>query len=111
MSFRKFDDIRKQEAAMAAPYKTTPVFDQDSLPEAIRNEHRTKEGVWGLLRVLAGEVQLVFTDPPRTVTVTVTPDNPAPIPPQETHHVEVGGPMQMQVEFYRDHPLAGGPAA
>ena len=91
---------------MPTPYKTTPVFDQVSLPQAIRSEHSTKEGVWGLLRVLAGEVRLVFDDPPRVVQVT--PDNPAPIPPQAVHHVEVDGPMRMQVEFYREYPLAGG---
>ncbi len=91
---------------MTTPYKTTPIFDQDSLPQAIRSQHSTKEGVWGLLRVLAGEVRLVFIDPPRAVQVT--PGQPAPIPPQALHHVEVSGPMQMQVEFYREHPLEVG---
>ena len=84
------------------PYKSTPVFDQDSLPDAIRNQHSTKEGTWGLLRVLEGEVLLIFHDPPRTVRVT--PDAPAPIPPTSVHHVEVTGPMRMQVEFYREPP-------
>lgn len=87
---------------MPEPYKTTPVFDQDSLPEAIRSAHNTKAGVWGLLRVLEGEVRLVFHDPPRSVRVT--PDRPATIPPQVVHHVEVSGPMRMQVEFYREPP-------
>lgn len=86
------------------PYKTTPVFDQDSLPDALRREHNTKAGVWGLLRVLEGEVMLVFADPGRSVHVT--PDYPAEIPPQDLHHVELMGPMQMQVEFYRQPPLA-----
>lgn len=85
------------------PYKTTPVFDQDSLPEALRREHNTKAGVWGLLRVLEGEVMLVFADPGRSVHVT--PENPAEIPPQDVHHVELTGPMRMQVEFYRQPPL------
>ncbi len=89
---------------MPTPYKTTPVFDSDSLPQALRNEHSTKQGVWGLLRVLAGEVRLVFKDPLRIVQVT--PERPAPIPPQAVHHVEFDAPMQMQVEFYREYPLA-----
>jgi hemoglobin len=84
------------------PYKTTPVFDERSLPGAIRNEHSTKADVWGLLRVLEGEVRLVFHDPRREVRVT--PDKPAPIPPLAVHHVEVTGPMRMQVEFYRQPP-------
>ena len=84
------------------PYRTTPVFDENTLPEAIRKEHRTKAGTWGLLRVIEGEVDLVFVDPPSRVHVT--PTTPAPIPPQATHYVELEGPMRMQVEFYRDPP-------
>jgi tellurite resistance-related uncharacterized protein len=88
----------------AEPYKVTQVWDQDSLPAAIRNRHNTKPGTWGLLRVLEGEVTLVFEDPARAVLVT--PATPAPIPPQQWHHVEVTGPMRLQVEFYREDPLA-----
>lgn len=84
------------------PYKTTPDFDQDSLPEAIRNAHSTKAGVWGLLVVLEGRVLLRFHEPLRDVEVT--PGNPAKIPPQAAHHVETDGPMRMRVEFYREEP-------
>ena len=84
------------------PYKVTPIFDQDTLPEAIRTEHRTKAGTWGLLRVLEGAVTLVFIEPPNEVSVT--PDQPAPIPPEATHFVRVDGPMRLQVEFYRKPP-------
>lgn len=86
------------------PYKTTPVFDSDSLPGAIRNAHSTKAGVWALLRMLHGQVDLVFHEP--YAVRKVTPDNPAQINPEDVHHVEVNGPMQMQVEFYREPPLA-----
>jgi tellurite resistance-related uncharacterized protein len=86
------------------PYRTTPVFDEKTLPEAIRSEHRTKAGTWGPLRVIEGEVDLVFVDPPSRVRVN--PASPAPIPPQATHYVELDGPMRMQVEFYREPPEA-----
>lgn len=85
-----------------SPYKTTPIFDETSLPAAIRGEHRTKAGVWGLLRVLDGEVQLIFEG--GTAPIHVTPDRPALILPAATHHVEVMGPMRMQVEFYHERP-------
>lgn len=85
------------------PYKSTPVFDAESLPAAIRNEHRTKEGTWGLLRVLEGHVTLVFIDPAREVEVT--PGNPAPIAPDTAHFVKLDGPMRMQVDFYREPPI------
>lgn len=87
----------------AAPYKVTAIWDQDSLPAAIRGQHSTKAGTWGLLRVLDGEVDLVFAD---GRAVHVTPDSPGLIPPQDVHHVEPAGPFRMQVEFYTENPLA-----
>lgn len=84
------------------PYKITPVFDEKTLPEAIRNEHRTKAGTWGLLRMLDGAATLVFTDPPREVAVA--PGQPAVIAPEATHFVRLDGPMRLQVEFYREPP-------
>lgn len=84
------------------PYKITPVWDQDTLPAAIRHEHSTKAGTWGVLRVLEGEVTLVFVDP--AAAVRVTPDAPALIPPEAVHHVELNGAMKMQVEFHHSRP-------
>jgi len=84
------------------PYKITPVWDQDTLPVAIKNEHSTKSGTWGVLRVLEGEVTLVFQD--SASSVRVTPSSPALIPPGEVHHVELKGPMRMQVEFHHERP-------
>jgi tellurite resistance-related uncharacterized protein len=86
----------------STPYSASPIFDEQSLPDALRNDHRTKAGTWGLLRVLDGEVRLIFVDPPSEQLVT--PDNPALIAPQATHHVVPLGPMTMQVEFYRERP-------
>ena len=40
------------------PYRSTPVFDADSLPEALRREHRTNAGVWGGVRMLEGALRL-----------------------------------------------------
>lgn len=88
------------------PYASSPVFDDQSLPDKLRNDHRTKDGTWGLLRVLEGEVRLIFTEPHREVLVT--PDMPAPIAPLATHYVVQLGKMTMQVEFYRSEPVLDG---
>ncbi|NCN85393.1 MAG: DUF1971 domain-containing protein [Sphingomonadales bacterium] len=88
---------------LVTPYGASPIFDEISLPDKLRNEHRTKDGTWGLLRVLEGTVELVFIDPPSQRLVTH--DDPAPIPPQSPHFVRLTGPMRMQVEFYRENPL------
>lgn len=87
------------------PYKSTPEFDEQTLPDAIRNAHSTKDGVWGLLVVTEGKVRLVFHEPAREIVVS--PGRPGIIPPQDVHHVETDGPMKMHVEFYREEPHAG----
>ena len=84
------------------PYKTTAIWDEESLPAALRGRHNTKAGTWGLLRVLEGQVRLVFHDPARVLVVT--PESPGLIPPQEVHHVETDGPARMHVELYREQP-------
>ncbi|MBK6297186.1 MAG: DUF1971 domain-containing protein [Sphingomonadales bacterium] len=87
---------------MSAPYAASPIFDDQTLPAALRNDHRTKTGTWGLLRVLDGEVRLIFTEP--RIEHRVTPDSPAIIPPQATHYVVPVCAMRMQVEFFRERP-------
>ncbi len=42
---------------MIAPYRSTAVFDETTLPDSLRREHRTKAGVWGVIRVLEGEAR------------------------------------------------------
>ncbi len=99
--FFRLRDPRRPE-----PYKVTAIWDQDTLPQAIRNEHRTKEGTWGLLRLLEGSATLVFTDDGRKVPVA--PGKPGLIAPRETHYVALDGPARMQVEFYKENPLGAG---
>ena len=84
------------------PYKTTAVFDQDTLPAALRREHRTKEGAWGIIRVIEGELLLLFPD---GRSETLSRNRPGLIRPQETHWVEPLGEMRMQVEFYDREPV------
>lgn len=51
------------EMVAPAPYRSTPLFDEDTLPNALRNRHNTKAGVWGLIRVIEGELKLTYIDP------------------------------------------------
>lgn len=88
---------------LPCPYASSPEFDESSLPDALRKQHSTKSGTWGLLKVFEGEVTLVFEITRRKVTVT--PDQPAIIPPTEPHHVETTGKMRMQIDFYRERPF------
>lgn len=84
------------------PYKCTPVFDEITLPAGLRKEHRTKAGVWGIIRVLEGRLRYIVLDP-RSDTV-LDPDHPGFVQPDQPHQVEPLGTMRMQVEFYASDP-------
>jgi tellurite resistance-related uncharacterized protein len=82
------------------PYKCTPVFDEKTLPAGLRKEHRTKPGVWGVIRVLDGQLRFRVLDPVSEKILDAR--NPGLVFPDQAHLVEALGSMRMQVEFY-DH--------
>jgi tellurite resistance-related uncharacterized protein len=84
------------------PYRTTAVFDETTLPAALRREHRTKARAWGIIRVLEGELRLHF---PGGRQELLSGACPGLIRPEETHWVEPVGRMRMQVEFYDAEPV------
>ena len=84
------------------PYKVTPVFDQSTLPAGLRRVHSTREGVWGVVRVLEGRLRLFFPETDRDLVLT--PGNPGLLKPCEPHSVEPLSQFRMQVEFYRSSP-------
>lgn len=87
---------------MAAPYRSTPVFDETTLPAALRGEHTTKTGVWGVIRVLEGRLAYTIIDPPSETVLT--PDAPGLVQPQQKHFVAPLGPMRCRVDFYDAPP-------
>lgn len=87
---------------MTAPYRSTPVFDDVSLPRALRERHNTKAGVWGVIRVLEGQLKLTFLDPPSEQVLG--PETPGHILPEQPHFVTPLGAMRMQVDFYDQAP-------
>ncbi len=99
--YRSVDPVMTAaEPTPAKPYKSTPVFDEVSLPAGLRREHRTKAGSWGVIRVLEGRLRYQVLDP--SSEVILEPRRPGLILPEQPHLVEPLGPIRMQVEFY-DH--------
>jgi tellurite resistance-related uncharacterized protein len=85
-----------------APYRSTPIFDEHSLPDKLRNAHNTKSGVWGIIRVMEGRLLYVIEETGEEAILT--PERPGLVHPGQFHHVEPLGPMKMQVEFYDYQP-------
>ncbi|WP_108812951.1 DUF1971 domain-containing protein [Sphingorhabdus sp. Alg231-15] len=85
-----------------APYRSTPVFDETSLPAALQAAHSTKAGTWGILEIVSGSLHYVIEESQETRPMA-TGDRQL-IEPEQLHHVTLVGPMQMQVHFYREKP-------
>jgi tellurite resistance-related uncharacterized protein len=81
-------------------YRRTPIFDQDSLPAALRRRHNTKEDVWGLIVVLEGRLLYRVLEP--LCERILDPQTPGVIKPGQAHEVEPVGPVSFFVEFYGD---------
>jgi tellurite resistance-related uncharacterized protein len=88
--------------AAPTPYKTSPVFDQDRLPPGLRREHSTKQGIWGVVRLLEGRLRLFF--PLTGEERLLSPGVPGLVRPAEPHLAEPLGAMRMQIEFYAAEP-------
>ena len=84
------------------PYRSSPVFDQNTLPNALRREHRTKQGVWGVIRIFEGSLKLTFSDTGEVQMLS--PESSGLILPDQPHFVEITGPVRMQVDFYNRQP-------
>ena len=84
------------------PYKRTSIFDETTLPTGLRREHRTKAGVWGIIRVLEGKLHYRVLDAPSDEILD--PDHPGLVRPDQPHLVEPLGPVRVQIEFYDEKP-------
>lgn len=94
---------------VVAPYRSTPIFDETTLPAALRAEHSTKAGVWGVVRVLAGRLKVTYLDPPGERIAT--PDAPALLLPQQRHFATPLGAVRVRIDFYDRDPSAPADAA
>ena len=88
----------------------TPVFDYQSLPDALARSHRTT--VWAELRVRAGNVRYLDLEGDDPRDVRLDPGEKAVIVPGVEHQVELPTDAQFYVQFFRepDAELIPGPA-
>lgn len=83
-------------------YHSTPRFTEDTIPAALLGDHDTKEGVWGLIRVMRGHLRYHVTDERRiSSSFDLHEGLDGIVEPTIRHRVEPVGPVEFQVEFYR----------
>lgn len=79
--------------------RSTPELDRASVPAGLLRSHRVATGVWGLLRVNAGEV--TFVAEATGESRRLGPGDTQVIEPDVLHHVEPSDEARFAVEFYR----------
>lgn len=84
-------------------YHRTAEFTEATIPAGLLKAHRTKDGAWGIIHVLEGQLTYRITDPRRAHwEVLLTPKTlPGVIEPTIVHEVEPCGAVRFYVEFYR----------
>jgi tellurite resistance-related uncharacterized protein len=81
--------------------RTTPTFNEESVPPGLLGAHRIASGVWGRLVVHSGTLILRFEDTPEESHVVHAGEHLA-IPPERPHKVELDeGPIAFAIEFHR----------
>ena len=86
------------------PYKRTASFTEATVPAALLNDHSTKDGAWGLIRVEEGRLRYIVTDPRRPPLVReLTPGSePGLVEPTILHRVEPLGRVRFHVQLLRE---------
>ena len=84
------------------PYRRTAIFTEATVPGGLLKAHSTKEGAWGLIHVLEGQLSYRIEDPRRPASEAVlTPNSPAGIiEPTILHRVAPLGAVRFYVEFH-----------
>ena len=90
--------VEPARPAGPAPYRSTALFDEQTIPIGLRRAHSTKPGVWGVIRVFEGRARLCFFD--GTTCRNLDPDHPGLLLPGQLHALEPIGAVRLQVDFY-----------
>ncbi|HZF49538.1 MAG TPA: DUF3565 domain-containing protein [Polyangiaceae bacterium] len=98
-------DRREMPSGYVA-YRRTPVFTAETIPQGLLSRHSTKAGVWGRLEVLSGTVAFVLEGAGEAREVLRAGESVVIVPEVE-HRVELLGPVELRVEFYRANGSSG----
>ena len=81
----------------AREYKRTATFTEETLPAALRQEHRTKPGTWGRIVVTDGQAEFHS----RGRVQVLGAGDVGIVEPEVLHHVTPLGAVRLHVEFWR----------
>ena len=84
------------------PSGASPVFTQDTLPDALQAKHTLAPGHWAVLNVLEGRLRFVNLETSEERLISA-PDR-VTIHPGLPHRVALEGPLRCRIDFYREPP-------
>ncbi|MFT7598074.1 MAG: tellurite resistance-related uncharacterized protein [Acidimicrobiales bacterium] len=79
--------------------RTTPEFDETTVPAGLLRNHRVAAGVWGVVRVRSGRIGFSFDDEPGSRR-SISAGESQVIPPERPHHLVLQGKVLLAVEFF-----------
>ena len=100
---------RSELPESACPVRSSPVWDERTMPAGLRRAHQLAPGTWGVLRVHDGALRFSTGHVPSTGMELRSGSPPLVIPPQALHQVSPSGPVRFSIEFFTvDRGLHGG---
>ncbi|MDE2805513.1 MAG: DUF1971 domain-containing protein [Gemmatimonadota bacterium] len=82
------------------PGGTSPVFTQDTIPDALQTEHTLASGHWAVVHVLEGSLRFVNLETGDEQLISAP--NRVTIRPGLPHRVALEGPLRCRIDFYRE---------
>ncbi len=80
--------------------RSSPVWDENTLPSRMRRAHRLAAGTWGVIRVREGRLRFCLeSDPPLAVELDPSSAHQA-IPPDVDHEVQPLDRVRFSVDFF-----------
>lgn len=79
-------------------YKRTSLFTQENLPDALRKDHATGAGIWGVIHIKRGEMEYIIAGQD---VYRLKPGQNGVIEPQTLHHVKPLGDVSFFIEFFK----------
>lgn len=89
----------KQIPSNVTVYKKTPIFSEASVPKGLLKDHTTKDGVWGAIVILDGELEYNIQESKEIIRLDTR--HHGVVEPMVKHHISLLGPVKFYVAFYR----------
>lgn len=83
------------------PYRSTPVFNEATIPGPLLKCHQLRPGTWVKLSVIEGSLIYHRDTQP---AINAGADATIIIPPDVAHHLQIVGPVKCQLHFYDHQP-------